>query len=371
MNIRPVTTPADLKKFIDLPYSFYKHDPMWVPPLRMELKGQFNNIRNPTLDHTVYQLFLLENQSGTIGRIAAFFDTLANEHWNEPIGLFGYYECPDDPAASRMLLDTAAGWLREKGMTSMRGPWSFVSQEWGLVLEGFAPPPTIMAPYNPPYYNDHLSAYGLTKVKDLLCYYIDGKEGYRIPDRILTLTDEVRRRNGVTLRQVNMKRYEEDVQHVIDISNHSLIHNWGYAPVTQAEADALARDLKQVIRPEGVIFAENSQGRPIAFIIALPDINQILKHLNGKLLPFGWMKLLRGLPRLKSWRVFALAVAPEYQGKGVDSLIYRALYESLFSKDLWMEINYVLEDNDVMNNAIQKLDAKPLRRYRIYEMELL
>lgn len=370
MNIRPVSSATDLKKFINLPYSIYRDDPMWVPPLRTELMGQFNRVKNPTLDHIVYQLFLLENDKKTVGRIAAFIDTLAVDHWKESIGLFGYYECPEDPLASKLLLDAAAEWLRGKSMASMRGPWSFVSQEWGMVLEGFAPPPTIMAPYNPLYYNDQLASYGLSKVKDLLCYYISGREGYRIPDRILTLTDRVRRRNGVKIRQVNMKRYEEDVQHVIDISNHSLINNWGYAPVTQDEADALARDLKQVIRPEGVIFAENPEGRPIAFIIALPDINLILKNLNGRLLPFGWLKLLRGLPRLKSWRVFALAVVPEYQGKGVDSLIYRALYDSLFSKDIWMEINYVLEDNDPMNNAISKLDAKPLRKYRIYETGL-
>jgi GNAT superfamily N-acetyltransferase len=370
MTLLPISSPSDLKKFINLPYSIYRNDPMWVPPLRMELKGQFNNIKNPTLDHTFYQLFLLEDHGKIIGRIAAFVDTLAVDFWGEPIGLFGYYECPDNPEASRMLLDAAAEWLRGKGMTYMRGPWSFVSQEWGLVLEGFDPPPTIMAPYNPPYYNDQLASYGLTKVKDLLCYYISGKEGYRIPERILTLTDRVAKRYGVTIRQVNMKRFAEDVQHVIDISNHSLINNWGYAPVTQPEADAMARDLKQVIRPEGVLFAEDPTGRPIGFIIALPDINVILKNLNGKLLPFGWLKLLRGLPKLRSYRLFALAVIPEYQGKGIDSLIYRALHDSLFSKDLWMEINYVLEDNDVMNNAIRKLGAKMLRRYRIYEMGL-
>lgn len=366
MNISPVYSPADLKKFINLPYSIYKNDRIWVPPLRSELKGQFSNIKNPTLDHTVYQLFLLKVRNKVIGRIAAFYDTLANEHWKESIGLFGYYECPDDPAASRLLLDTAAGWLRGKGMTSMRGPWSFVSQEWGLVLEGFEPPPVFMAPYNPPFYNEQLKDYGLTKVKDLLCYYMSAKEGYRIPDRILSITDEVSRRNGVKIRHLNMRRYNEEVQHVIDISNLSLVNNWGYAPVTHDEADALARDLKQIIRPEGVIFAENSEGRPIAFIIALPDINIILKKLNGRLLPFGFIKLLHGLPKLNSWRLFALAIIPEFQGKGVDSLIYRALYESLITKDIWMEINYVLEDNHVMNNAIRKLGVRPLRRYRIY-----
>ncbi len=353
-----------------LPYSIYRDDPMWVPPLKMELQGQFNPVKNPTLNHTVYQLFLLEDQGIIKGRIAAFYDTLANEHWNDEVGLFGYYECPDDPAASTLLLEAAAGWLKEKGMESMRGPWSFVSQEWGLVYEGFVPSPVIMAPYNPPWYNDHLTAFGMGKVKDLLCYYISGKEGYRIPDRIMTLTDHVAKRYGVTVRQVNMKRYKEDVQHVIDISNQSLLNNWGYAPVTQAEADALARDLKQIIRPEGVLFAEDHHGRTIGFIIALPDVNILFKKMKGRLLPFGWIKLLTGMPKLRSYRLFALAVVPEYHGKGIDSLIYRALYNSIFSSELWLEINYVLEDNDPMNNAITKLDAKPLRRYRIYEKAL-
>lgn len=370
MNILPISSPSDLRKFISLPYSIYRNDPIWVPPLRMELKGQFNRKKNPTLDHTVYQLFLLKDEKKVIGRIAAFYDTLGNEFWEEQIGLFGYYECPDNPAASKMLLDAAADWLSKQGMTSMRGPWSFVSQEWGLVLEGFVPPPTIMAPYNPPFYNNHLADYGLGKVKDLLCYYISCREGYRIPDRIMTLTDHVAERYGVTVRPINMKRYVDDVQNVIDISNLSLTDNWGYAPVTQAEADALARDLKQIIRPEGVHFAEDQQGRAIGFIIALPDINVILKTMKGRLLPFGWLRLMIGLPKLRSYRLFALAVIPEYQGKAIDSLMYRALHDSLYSPDTYLEINYVLEDNDSMNNAIIKLDAKPLRRYRIYGKRL-
>jgi GNAT superfamily N-acetyltransferase len=370
MNIHLVEDKADLNRFIRLPYRFYQDDPVWVPPLRSEQRSQLDPRRNPLLEHCDYALFVLDDNHTVVGRIAAFIDRLAVDFWKEPIGLFGYYECIPDDAASRTLFQTAADWLRERGMTAMRGPWTFVSQEWGLVVEGFAPPPVIMAPYNPPYYDDHLTAFGLAKIKDLLCYYISGREGYRIPDRILTLTDAVARRYGVTVRQVDMRRYEQEVQTFLDLSNQSLADNWGYTPVTPAEAQAIARDLKQIIQPRGVVFAEDAQGRPIGFAMALPDVNALLKGLNGRLLPFGWARLLLGLPRLRRYRMFALGVIPEYHGRGIDSLIYRALYESIYTPDMWMEINYVLEDNVAMNNAIRKLNAKPLRRYRIYQRDI-
>jgi GNAT superfamily N-acetyltransferase len=370
MNIHCVQTKADLKRFIDMPYHFYRDDPVWVPPLRSELQGQFDPKRNPLLDHCKYDLFLLLDGDRVIGRIAAFVDELAVDFWGEPIGLFGYYECISDGSASRMLLETAADWLRTHGMAAMRGPWTFVSQEWGLVVEGFTPSPVIMAPYNPPYYAEHMTAYSLEKIKDLLCWYIAASEGYQIPERILTLTDTVAERYGVRVRQVNMRRYDEEVQTFLDLSNRSIIDNWGYSPVTEAEAKAIARDLKQIIQPKGVLFAEDSQGVPIGFAIALPDVNILLKGLNGRLLPFGWIKLLRGLPRLRNYRLFALGVIPEYHGKGIDALIYRALYDSLYTPDVWVEINYVLEDNVPMTNAIRKLNAKPLRRYRIYQRDL-
>ena len=370
MELKPVTNSKDRNRFVQFPYTFYKDDPAWVPPLRTELKAQFKPSTNPLLEHCDYQLFLLLEGNQVLGRVAAFIDHLAVDFWKEKIGLFGYYECIEDDEAAWTLLGAAADWLRERGMESMRGPWTFVSQEWGLVVDGFTPPPCIMAPFNPPYYDRQLTGFGLSKIKDLLCYYISGKEGYHIPERILTLTDRVAQRYGVTVRPVDMSRYAEEVELFLELSNTSIIDNWGYSPVTDAEAAAMARDLKQVIQPRGVLFAEDRDGRPIGFAIALPDINVLLKGLNGRLLPFGWLKLLRGIPNLTSYRMFALGVIPEYHGLGIDSLIYRALYESLFSPELWMEINYVLEDNYHMNNAIHKLLAKPLRRYRIYQRSL-
>ena len=367
MQISPVNSSSDFKRFIRFPYLLYKNDSVWVPPLVGEMYAQFSEKKNPSLEHIDYKLFILKNNDRMIGRIAAFIDTVALETWKEPIGLFGYYDCIKSEEASKILLETAAEWLKSKGMKFMRGPWSFVSQEWGLVIEGFTPSPTIMAPYNPEYYIDHLTSFNLVKVKDLLVYYISVKEGYEIPERILTLTNDVIKRYDIRIRQVNMKHYDDEVLNIIELSNLSLIDNWGFTRVTRSEAEAIARDLKQIIHPKGVLFAEDKQGKPIGFAITIPDINTLIKNLNGRLLPFGWIKLLFGVPRLKSYRMIALGVLPEYQRKGIDSLLYRALCESLYTPDTYMEINYVLEDNAPMNNAIRKLNAKPLRRYRIYQ----
>lgn len=342
---------------------------MWIPPLRDEQRGQFDPKRNPLLEHCTWQLFLLEQEGKVIGRIAAFIDHLAVDFWREKIGLFGYYECIPDPQAAKMLLEAAQRWLQDQGMTAMRGPWSFVSQEWGMVVEGFTPSPVIMSPYNPPYYNDHLAAFGLEKIKDLLCWYVDAAAGYQIPPRILTLTDRVAERYGVRIRQIDMRHFEQEVQNIIELSNASIIANWGYSPVTEAEVQAMARDMRPVIQPKGVLFAEDTNGRPIGFAIALPDVNTLLRGLNGRLFPFGWLKLLWGIPRLRRYRMFALGVIPEYHGKAVDSLLYRKFYES-YTSDIWLEINYVLEDNYPMINAVKRLGAIPLRRYRIYQKNI-
>ncbi|MBN2044803.1 MAG: hypothetical protein JW757_07275 [Anaerolineales bacterium] len=371
MRIQPVESKSDLRAFIQFPYDHYKHDPVWVPLLRFDQRRLFNPRKNPFLDHCETQLFLLWDDRGVlIGRIAAFIDQIAIDYWGERIGFFGYYEVIQDPAAGHLLLETARGWLLEKGCTRMRGPWSFVSQEWGSVVEGFTPSPVIMGPYNPPYYNEDYAAFGLEKVQDMLCWYVSGAEGYQIPERIIQLTDRVAERYKVRTRQMNIKDYDNEVKHILKLANNSIIDNWGYTPVTDAEAQAMADDLKLVVQGRGVIFAEDEGGEVIGFAIALPDLNSLLKGLNGRLFPLGIFRLLFGLPRLNRYRLFGLGVTPEYQGKAIDSLLYRALNESLYSEDVWVEINYVLEDNWPMVNAIKKLNATPLRRYRVFEMEI-
>ena len=196
MKLRPVQTKADLRAFIQLPYDLYRSDPNWVAPLRSEQWAQFDPRKNPMLEHCEYKLFLVEEEGKVIGRISAFTDQLALAHWEQPIGLFGSYECVNDPEASLLLLNAARKWLVGRGMQTMRGPWSFASQEWGLVVEGFTPPPVILAPHNPPYYNEQLAAFGLEKAMDLLVYEADVRKGYTFPERYLTLTGIIQKRYG-------------------------------------------------------------------------------------------------------------------------------------------------------------------------------
>jgi len=367
MKLRPVQSKADLRAFIRLPYDLYRGDPNWVAPLRSEQWAQFDPRKNPMLEHCEYTLFLVEDHGKVIGRISAFTDRLALEHWGQPIGLFGSYECVDNSEASRLLLEAAADWLARRGMKTMRGPWSFASQEWGLVVEGFSPPPVILAPYNPPYYNDQLADFGLQKAMDLLVYEADARKGYTFPERYLTLTDIIQKRYGVRVRPVDMKNLEQEVLVMLEMANQSISDNWGFYPVTEPEARALARDLKTIVNPAVLLIAEDSGGRPIGFAMSLPDVNCLLRGLNGRLLPFGWFRLLTGLRRLTQYRMWALGVLPEYQGKAIDTLLYRATYEAIFSESLRVEVNYVLETNDRMNNALLKLGVQPMRRYRVYE----
>jgi ribosomal protein S18 acetylase RimI-like enzyme len=370
MPILTVQNRRDLRAFINLPYRLYRDDPNWIPPLRSEQWGQFDLSKNPMLAHCDTKLFLVEEGGTVIGRCAAFIDRLAVAHWEKPVGLFGSFECVDDQKAAHQLLRAARTWLAERGMRAMRGPWSFASQEWGLEIVGGDRPPVIMAPHNPPYYADFLSSFGLEKAMDMMAYLADMGNGYQIPERYLTLTDRVQARYGVRVRPVDMTNLEADVMTIVELSNLSISDNWGYYPVTKEEARAMARDLKQIVNPKALLIAEDSEGQSIGFALSLPDVNTLLQGMNGRLMPFGWLKLLTGLKKVRQYRMWGLGVIPEYQGKAIDTLLYKATYEALKDLPVCMEINYVLENNHRMNNALLKLGVTPIRRYRVYEMPI-
>jgi len=368
-SVRAVQSRADLKKFINFLYDHYRDDPNWIAPLRIEEKKKYSEKTNPMLHHCDYQHFLLYRDNKVVGRISAFIDRLAIQHWGEQVGLFGSYECIDDEEASALLLNSARDWLQERGMVRIRGPWSFASQEWGFVVKGFDSPPMIMAPYNPPYYDTHMKAWGLKKKKDLLVYELDC-DGYELPERYIRATDKLEERYGVRIRPINMKRLKEDVKVIVNVANESTMGNWGYIPVTDEEADDLAKSLKPIVDPELVMIAE-IDSRPIGYLIVLPDINTILKGLNGRLLPFGIFRLLFGIKNVRSYRIWALGVIPQYLRKAIDTLFYRRLYEVLSPRNPdRLEANYVLEDNMIMNNPILKLGFREIKRYRVYEKRI-
>jgi GNAT superfamily N-acetyltransferase len=369
--VRPVEGARDFETFFRMPWKIYRDDPLWVPPMRSSARNELKPKTNPFLRHCDYRLFLLERDGEAVGRIAALVDKLAVEAWGRDIGMFAYFECAvDDEEGAAALLDAARVWLREKGMKIMRGPWTFLSQEWGLVVEGFEPEPVVMAPYNPPEYAVLLEAFGLRKAKDLLCWELSVPEGYTIPERILTLTDSVAKRYGLSIRSIDMSRFAQEVELFAKLSLTTLQNNWGISPITDEEIAALAKDLRPVLRPECVLFARDATGRDVGFALSIPDVNVILKKTRGRMLPFGWARLVWGLPRLRRYRMFALGVAKDFQGKGVDALLYRAMWERMAEPAVTMEINYVLEDNAPMVNAITKLGARPSRRYRVYEMAI-
>jgi len=367
MHLQKVNTHQQLKQFIQLPYRLYRHDENWIAPLRSEQWAQFDPQKNPMLTHCETQLFLLKKGKEVIGRCSAFIDHLAVEHWGEPIGLFGSFECIENEQAAQLLLEAAQDWLKAHGMTAMRGPWSFASQEWGLEIEGGERPPVILAPHNPPYYADYFTKFGLNKAIDLIAYLADMKDGYRLPERYLKLTDRISDRFGVTVRPVDMNHLEKEVMTIVELSNRSISDNWGYYPVTADEARAMAHDLRQIVNPEALLIAQDAEGNPIGFGLSLPDVNTLLKGGNGRLFPFGWLKLLLGLKKIRQYRMWALGVVPEYQGKAIDTLLYKATHDALKDSQVCMEINYVLENNHRMNNALLKMQVKPIRRYRVYE----
>jgi GNAT superfamily N-acetyltransferase len=377
LTVRPVGDRRGREAFLDLPWRLYRDDPMWVPPIKSSARKELEPETNPFLRHCDFRLFLLERGGAAIGRVAALIDRLAVEAWGRKIGMFAYFEIElgsgadgDGEAAragSALLLGAARDWLKEQGMETMRGPWTFVSQEWGLVVEGFEPAPVVMAPYNPPAYEALLEGCGLAKAKDLLCWEVSVPEGYRIPDRILGLTDAVARRFCLTTRTIDFKDFEAEVGRFARLSLDTLQDNWGISPITDEEVAAMAKDLRPLLSSECVIFAVDSAGREVGFALSIPDVNVILKKTRGRMLPFGWARLAFGIPRLRRYRMFGLGVARDYHGKGVDALLYRAMWERMAGPEVSMEINYVLEDNYPMVNAIAKLGARPSRRYRVYE----
>lgn len=359
-----------MRRFIAFPYRLHRRHPQWIAPLLLEQKKIFNPAKNKFLQHCAYALFLLLEGKQVIGRIAAFINQVANEYRQEQIGFFGHYECINDPDAALLLLKKAEDWLRVREMHMMRGPWNFVSQDFGLIIEGYDVAPTVLSSWNPPYYNEQLLQFGLHKAKDMLVYHCDISRGYIIPPRFINFTERIAERYRIRIRPLDMKNLIRDARIIVRLTNISLSRNWGFYPIAEEEAEDIAADLKAIVHPEAVLIAEIDD-KPIGYILAIPDVNHLLKKSHGRLGPITLLRLLSGIKSLNRYRIWAMGIVPEYQKKGISILLFKRLNEVLAPRQVYVEANWVLEDNALMNNALRQLQFDLVKRYRVYEKELI
>lgn len=361
----PVTDGRDLDRFIAFPYDHYRGDPLWVGQLRRDVRSLLSPDQNPFFQHAEAQYFLARAAGRTLGRIAAITNDAHTRAHNDRVGFYGFFECVNDPAVAHALFDAGASWLRRKGFAIMRGPVSpSINDEAGLLVQGFDAPPTLMMPHNPPYYVDLHHRYGFTKAKDLLVYQ---STDIRTPERIVRAANVLAQRKGITLRALDMKHFRDEVELVKRLYNRAWERNWGFVPLSDAEIDHLAKQLKPIVVPDLVCFAERD-GEVIGFAVALPDLNVALKHNpSGRFFP-GILKILWHARRVSRLRVLLLGVLKEYRSTGVDALMYHWIWTKGVAHGFtWGEGGWVLEDNVALHNAAVQLGFVPYKTYRIYD----
>ena len=373
ISIKPARTKSEIRKFIKSQWKFYKNHDNWVPPVIADRMKLFDTEKNPFYNHAEIELFIAYRDDEIVGRIAAIENRRHNEIHNDKVGFFGFFECIDDQDVANELFESAAYWLKERDLDLMRGPANpSFNDEVGLLVKGFDYPQVVLLPYNPPYYENLVLGAGLYKAKDLYGYHLENHKF--VSDKLKRMQKIIRERYNVTIREVNFKdteQYEKDVETLKSIYNKAWEPNWGFVRMTDEEFDYLAADLKQFAEQSLTYIAEVN-GKPAGFALGLPDINQVLKYnRNGSMLGAVW-HLLTKRKKIDWLRIIVLGVMPEYQGKGIDSVMYwemgkRGEKIGIYDGDA----SWVLEDNVMMNRGLTTIMyAEHYKTFRIYEKEI-
>jgi GNAT superfamily N-acetyltransferase len=369
--VRPVRAKADERRFIDFIYTHYRGYPHWVPPLRIERRKLIDTRKNPFYLHAERELFLAERAGRVVGRIGAIVNHNHNRRHDDRVGFFGFFESVDDQEVAAALVEAAKGFLRSRGLNAMRGPASpSVNDEYGLLIEGFDVPPAVMMPYNPPYYAALLEGCGLRKAKDLYAY-LGSTESTLAQPKIVRANEILKKRSGLTYRSLDMKNFAADIERIKQVYNRAWQGNWGEVPMTGEEYDALARDLKPIVRPELVVIAETAGGAVAGFGLALPDINIALAGNRGGGLLRGLWLLLTRRSRIDCCRILVLGVLPEYKRTGAAGVLFYEL--AAHARELGFrqgEASWILEDNLMMIRAAETMQGRRCKTYRIYEMAI-
>ncbi len=371
MDVVPVVSPKDLARFIRFPHQIYHDDPNWVAPLHSDEKTRLTPGKNPYFEHAEAAYFLARDRGRDVGRIAASVDRNYDAVHGERQATFGFLEA-ESAEGVEALIRAAERWGKERGASVLRGPMNFtINDDCGLLIRGFEAPPTILMPYNPPSYPGWVEKAGLKKAKDLFAFKVPIPDS---PDEELAQVSRIARKAGeryrVRVRPLDMKLFGEELQRVKEIYNSAWDKNWGFVPMTEHEIDHMAAQLKPAIVPELALFAE-IDGEAVGFALALPDVNVALKPLRGRLFPFGIVRLLLTLPRIRTLRLMALGVKSGFRRRGIDAaLVHQAAVASKARGDVWCEVGWTLEDNDLINRLIGAVRGEHYKTYRIYERSL-
>jgi GNAT superfamily N-acetyltransferase len=356
-----------LGQFIDFPHDLYEGDPHYVPMLFMEQEALLNPKKSPFFLHSTAEYFLAKKNGKIVGRIAAIRNNNHIEYTGKNEGFFGFFDVINDFEVAKALLDTASNWVKEQGLTNILGPANFSTNETvGVLVENFNEPPFIMMTYNTAYYDTLLTQYGYQKHVDLLCWelFTNG-----IPQKVIDFADNLEKRlndRGITIRNINMKKFNQELDNFKPIYNESWAENTGFVPMSDAEIKQIAKDLKPAVDPDFIYFAEKD-GKTIGVSLAIPNVNEAQISLKrGRLLPFGFVKMLLGMRKIKTVRVIALGTMKEYRRLGIDVIFYVRNYKAAVKKGIIRgEASWILENNEMMNRAMEHINV--YRKYRIYE----
>lgn len=359
-------------RFIKLPWRLYRNEPRWVPPLISERKRHLDRKHNPFFLHAEAEYFLAWRDGEVVGRITAHIDRRLNEVHDNDWGMFGFFECEENTETAHALLATAEAWLREHGRDNMVGPMDFsTNHECGLLVEGHERRPQILENWHHPYYAAQLESYGLTKTQDLLKWELHISDREKMLPVLFELAEKVEPEHGVTVRPMNKRRFKDEVKAFMEVYNAAWEKNWAFVPLTDEELVTYAKELKPILDENWAWIAEKD-GEVIGAALTLPDYNQILRKVNGRLLPIGWLHFLRARKEIDSVRVFALGVKPEYQHTGVAAKFYVEHFESASrTPQTWGEMGWILESNIAMNRGMEAMNGRIVKRYRVYEKSLV
>ena len=362
---------SDRRSFLTLPERLYKDEPAWVPSLLLDLKELLNPDKHPFHQHADVQYFLALQGEEVVGRIAAIVNHQHVSFHHEPTGFFGFFESIDDPAVASALLTTAEQWVAERGMQQIRGPMNFSTNEiCGLLVAGFELPPMLMMAYNLAYYSALIEQAGYTKAKDLFAYLIDVREDATPPARLVRGVERLQQAQQVTIRPIHMGRFETEIKQLFRIYQESWKNNWGFVPVTEAELEHFVKQVRWIASPQLCQIAE-VQGEMVGFALALPDYNQILHRIDGRLLPFGWLKLLWHKRSINATRILLLGLKPDVRLRGLDAMLYLKFWEEAPKNGYpYVECSWILEDNWPMIRGLERMGAERYKTYRVYEKAL-